>query len=90
MFPAGATATDPEVIENKDDTVDKIEQGTGQATRASFSTIIDPNTNLMLYKLHWHTCCDVQSGLFLMNCLTLWPKLTIKLSFVLSTAVRVT
>jgi hypothetical protein len=59
MFLPGAIAKDPEEIENKDDQVDKIEQGTGQATRATFSTIIDPDMNLMLYKLHWHTRCNV-------------------------------
>ena len=48
MFPASDTATDTEVIENNDDAVDKIEQETGQATRATLSTIIDPDTNLML------------------------------------------
>ena len=59
MFPPGAIAKDPEEIENKDDAVDKIEQGTGQATRATILTIIDHNTNLLLHKLHWQTCCNV-------------------------------
>ena len=37
MFPpAGAIAKDPEEIENKDDAVDKIEHGTGQAMQATF------------------------------------------------------
>ena len=81
MFPAGATATDPEVIENKDDAVDKIEQGTGQATRATFSTIIDPDTNLMLYKLHWHTRCDVSKWFVPNELLDFMAKIDNKVEF---------
>jgi hypothetical protein len=48
LFPPSTIATGPEEIENNNDALDKIEQGTGQATRATFLTIIDPNTNLLL------------------------------------------
>jgi hypothetical protein len=35
-----------------------IEQGTGQATHATLSTTIDPQTGQRFYDLYWHTRCN--------------------------------
>ena len=54
VFPASKTC----VPDSSHNDSNPIEQGTGQATHATLSTTIDPQTNQRFYDLYWHTRCN--------------------------------